>query len=96
MGNDNLTAMQWAMILAFALLVLAMFAVLALGLHAIWHDEWHGERRRRTSSWCPRLMNWIEQVRAKEKIRRFRRDLELHRRVPRGGDRPGRHHLADA
>lgn len=95
MSNDHLTAIQWAMIWSFALLVLAMFTVLALGLHAIWHDEWHGERRR-ADSWCPYLAQRIEQVRAKHKISKFYRDLELHRRVSRGGTAPGRHHLAHA
>jgi len=96
MSNDHMTVAQWAMVWAFALLVLAMFAVLMLGLRAIWHDEWHGEHRRRASSWCPRLMQRIRQARGKAKISRFRRDVEMHRRVPRGGTQPGRHHLAHA
>lgn len=96
MGNEKLTGMEQFMVAGFVLVVLALFLILIFGLRAIWKDEWKGERRRRGRSWCPRLRNMVEQARVRIKISRFRRDLELHRRRPRGGELPGRHHLGHA
>lgn len=95
MSNETLTTADWIIIFGFIWVVLALFVVLVLGLREIWRDEWRGERRRRGRSWCPRLSMWIERARVHTKIYRFLRDLEQHNRVARGGNRPGRHHLAN-